>query len=225
MANGTLSPAPWFTGLDDNGNPLNGGLLYTYSAGTTTPLATYSDVGLTTANANPVVLDSAGRCTLYLSSSSYKYVLKTSAGVTVRTQDNVGSVPLTDIDNDVSGTAGEDLTAGQVAYLLASTWFTADSDAVASSTAPPIGFVVTDIANGGSGTFRLSGRMTGFTGLTPGADYYVSGTAGEITATAPANSRYVGRADSISSLIIAANPPAAAAVSSANNILANQVFS
>jgi hypothetical protein len=65
---------------------------------------------------------------------------------------------------------------------------------------------VADIANGAEGTFRLSGRMEGFSGLTPGADYYLSATAGAITATAPANARYVGRADSISSLIITPNP-------------------
>jgi hypothetical protein len=182
--------------------------LYTYSAGTTTLLATYSNVGLTSANANPIVLDSAGRCTLFLSPTSYKFVLKTSAGVTVATRDNVGAVPTTNIDNDVTGTAGEALTATNVAYMdTTGVWKLADADAVASSTTPPIGFVVSDIANGASGTFRISGRMTGMSGLTPGTDYYVSGTAGAITATAPSNARYVGRADSISSLVILPNPP------------------
>mgnify|MGYP000412339876 CR=1 FL=1 len=59
MATGTLMPAPVFTGLDANGNPVAGGLLYTYAAGTTTPATTYTDVGLTVANANPVVLETA----------------------------------------------------------------------------------------------------------------------------------------------------------------------
>lgn len=227
MATGTLSPSPWFTGLDDNGDPLSGGLLYTYSAGTTTPLATYPAATLTpgTENANPVVLDSAGRCVLYLLASSYKFVLKTAAGVTVKTQDGIGSVPSANVDTDVAGTAGATLVATQVAYLDSSTWKLADADATASSTTPPVGFVVSDTASGAAGTFRLAGRMTGFSGLTPGSDYYVSGTAGEITATAPSNARYVGRADSISSLIIAANPPASASFTSGTNILANQVFS
>lgn len=207
MATGTYAPNPVFTAWDDNGDPIAGGLLYTYAAGTTTPLATYSNVGLTSANANPVVCDSAGRATIFLSPTSYKWVLKTAAGVTVWTRDNIGAVPSTNIDNDVTGTAGETLTATQVAYLDTSTWKKADADAVASSTLPPIGFVVADTASAADGTFRLSGRMTGFSGLTPGADYYVSATAGDITATAPSNARYVGRADSISSLIIAPNPP------------------
>jgi hypothetical protein len=208
VATGTYAPNPVFTGLDDNGNPLSGGLLYTYAASTTTPLATYTNVGLTSANANPIVLDSAGRATIFLSPTSYKWILKTSAGVTVWTRDNIGAVPTTNIDNDVTGTAGEALTATKCAYMDSTgVWKLADADATASSTTPPIGFVVSDIANAASGTLRISGRMTGFSGLTPGTDYYVSGTAGEITSTAPSNARYVGRADSISSLVILPNPP------------------
>ena len=211
MATGTYAPDPAFTGLDDNGNPLSGGLLYTYAAGTTTPLATYSNVGLTSANANPVVLDSAGRATIFLSPASYKFILKNSSGTTIWTRDNVGAVPTTNIDNDVTGTAGEALTANDCAYLNSSgAWVKADADAAASSTTALIGFTVADTANGASGTFRLSGRMTGFSGLTPGSDYYVSATNGAITATAPSNSRFVGRADTISSLIITPNPAAVA---------------
>lgn len=47
--------------LDTNGDPVSGGKIYFYEAGTTTPLATYSDTGLTTANANPLVADGDGR--------------------------------------------------------------------------------------------------------------------------------------------------------------------
>lgn len=91
---GTLAPSPKFLGLSDAGVPLSGGLLYTYAAGTSTPAATYSDVDLLVANANPVVLDAAGRATVYLAATSYKFVLKTAAGVTVYTQDNIPSTGL-----------------------------------------------------------------------------------------------------------------------------------
>jgi hypothetical protein len=47
--------------FNNNGEPLNGGLVYTYQAGSSTPLATYTDINGTTANANPIVLDSSGR--------------------------------------------------------------------------------------------------------------------------------------------------------------------
>ena len=206
MATGTYAPNPVFTAWDENGDPMSGALLYTYAAGTSTLLATYSDVALTVPNGNPVVCDSAGRATLFLSATSYKFILKSAAGVTVWTRDNIGAVPSTNIDNDVIGAAGETLTATQVVYLGAGSWSKADADAASTSTVPVIAFVVADVASAASGTFRLSGRMDGFSGLTPGSDYYVSATAGEITATAPANARYVGRADSITSLIIAPNP-------------------
>jgi hypothetical protein len=216
MATGTYAPSPVFTAWDDNGDPLSGALLYTYAAGTVTPLATYSEVTLTTPNANPIVCDAAGRATIFLSPTSYKWILKTAAGVTVWTRDNIGSIPNTNIDNDVSGTAGEDLTAGDVAYLSdgsgalnAGQWYKADADLAYASMTPEIGLVVADIASGEDGTFRLSGRMTGLSGLSTGAVYYVSATAGELTSTAPSNTRFVGQADSISSLVITANPPGA----------------
>jgi len=78
--------------FDDNGNPLSGGLLYTYEAGTTTPLATYTDSNGNVANANPIVLDAAGRVPyqVWLNPAySYKFILKTSLLLTVWTEDNV----------------------------------------------------------------------------------------------------------------------------------------
>lgn len=89
---GTLAPVPQQVFLDNSGNPLSAGKVYTYLAGTTTPATTYSDSGLTTPNANPIILSSAGRATIYLSQSvNYKFVVKTSADATVYTQDNVAS--------------------------------------------------------------------------------------------------------------------------------------
>jgi len=45
--------------FDNNGVPLSGGLLYTYQAGSSTPLATYTDINGTIANPNPIVLNSS----------------------------------------------------------------------------------------------------------------------------------------------------------------------
>ena len=64
MATGTVMPVPQIQFLDNNGDPLSGGKLYTYVAGSTTNLATYSDSALSSANANPVVLDAGGRATV-----------------------------------------------------------------------------------------------------------------------------------------------------------------
>ena len=78
--------------FDNTGLPLNGGLIYTYQAGSTTPLATYTDVNGTIANTNPIVLDSSGRtpAEVWLTYGfNYKFVLKTSAAVTLGTYDNL----------------------------------------------------------------------------------------------------------------------------------------
>ena len=78
--------------FDNTGLPLNGGLIYTYQAGSTTPLATYTDVNGTVANSNPIVLDSSGRLPneVWLTYGfNYKFVVKTSAAVTLGTYDNL----------------------------------------------------------------------------------------------------------------------------------------
>ena len=72
-----------------SGAPLVGGKVYTYAAGTTTPLATYSDKAGTTPNTNPVILDSRGEATIFWGSAGYKVVLKDATDVTVWTQDNL----------------------------------------------------------------------------------------------------------------------------------------
>ena len=78
--------------FDNTGLPLNGGLIYTYQAGSTTPLATYPDINGTVANSNPIVLDSSGRLPneVWLTYGfNYKFVVKTSAAVTLGTYDNI----------------------------------------------------------------------------------------------------------------------------------------
>ena len=78
--------------FDNNGVPLAGGLLYTYQAGSSTPLTTYTTVNGTIPNSNPIILDSAGRTPQEVwmqTGYSYKFVLQTSAGVTLQTLDNL----------------------------------------------------------------------------------------------------------------------------------------
>lgn len=76
--------------FDDYGTVLAGGLLYSYEAGTTTPLATYQDLAGATANANPTVLDAAGRATVRVTNGvAYKFVLTDADDNEVQTIDNV----------------------------------------------------------------------------------------------------------------------------------------
>jgi hypothetical protein len=96
--------------FDNLGIPLAGGLLYTYTAGTTTPQATYTSSAGTIANANPIVLDSAGRTTnqTWLTVGvAYKLVLQTAAAVTIGTYDNISGI------NDLTGiTSGTSILRG-----------------------------------------------------------------------------------------------------------------
>lgn len=78
--------------FDNQGNVLAGGLLYTYLSGSTTNQATWTDSTQSVSNANPIVLDSAGRPTaeVWLTENAlYKFVLKTSAGTTLGTWDGI----------------------------------------------------------------------------------------------------------------------------------------
>lgn len=52
--------------------PASGYKVYTYAAGTTTPLVTYSDVNGATPNANPVILDSNGEADIHFGAALYK---------------------------------------------------------------------------------------------------------------------------------------------------------
>jgi hypothetical protein len=78
--------------FDNNGNVLTGGKLYTYVAGTTTPLASYTSSAGNTAHTNPIILDAAGRVPggeIWLSSARYKFALYTSVNVLIATYDNI----------------------------------------------------------------------------------------------------------------------------------------
>jgi hypothetical protein len=212
----TLTPTPYQTVLDSDGNPVSGAKANFYLAGTTTRADTFTTTTGDVANANPVVADSAGRYVAYLSAGlSYKVVITTSADVAVDEQDNVLAVPGSSVNLDITGTAGEAIAAGQVVYISATgdaagtagLWYLADADnAYTSTTAVEIGIAVSAIAINTSGTIRLAGEATTATSTVVGTKYYISATAGAITSSAPTNSRLVGIAPTTSSLILNANP-------------------
>lgn len=80
--------------FDNNGNILSGGKLFTYDAGTTTPLTTYTSSSGAIPHTNPIILDAAGRVPggeIWLDYTKlYKFVVKTSADVLIATYDNIG---------------------------------------------------------------------------------------------------------------------------------------
>jgi hypothetical protein len=104
----SLSPFYGVAGqlFDNNGNPLAGGRIETYLAGTNTNTATYTTSAGNIAHSNPIVLDGAGRVPsgqIWLESGiSYKFVVKDSAGTLIGPFDNVQGINqnvFTNIDN------------------------------------------------------------------------------------------------------------------------------
>ena len=79
--------------FDNNGVPLSGGQIFSYAAGTTTPVATYTSSTGLIAHANPIILDAAGRVPggeIWVDSfTSYKFVIKTATSVLIGTYDNI----------------------------------------------------------------------------------------------------------------------------------------
>jgi len=89
-----------FQFFNNDGLPLNAGKIYTYQAGSTTPLATYTSSSGLTANANPIILGTSGRPPndIWLTEGFfYKFILKDSSDVTIQTYDNlygiIGATP------------------------------------------------------------------------------------------------------------------------------------
>ena len=87
-----------FQFFDQNGVPLNGGLLYQYQAGSDSiEVATYTDHTGLVANANPMVLDSSGRPTtaIWLTQGvAYNLVLANSGNTVILNYDYVTGVPV-----------------------------------------------------------------------------------------------------------------------------------
>lgn len=76
--------------LDDYGYVLAGGYIDTFEAGTTTPLATYQDLDGAVPNANPVVLDAAGRATIRVTDGvAYKFMVYDADGNLIDTIDDI----------------------------------------------------------------------------------------------------------------------------------------
>lgn len=89
----SLLGAPKLQLFDNSGHPAAGYFLFTYIAGSSTPADTYSDSLLTTPNTNPIILDSAGRSTVYLQPGiGYKFILQNTSLTTIWTQDNVNDL-------------------------------------------------------------------------------------------------------------------------------------
>jgi hypothetical protein len=102
--------------FNNDGTVLAGGKIYTYTAGTSTPAATYTTSAGNIAHANPIILDSAGRVPsgeIWLSFGvSYKFVIRDSANALIGTYDNIAG---SGTGNNVQNYTG---TGSQVSFAL-----------------------------------------------------------------------------------------------------------
>lgn len=155
MASNFLSPR--HLAVDGNGKPISGAKLYVYTAGTTTPVTTYSDSGLSNAQTSPVVADSNGLFpAIYIASGDYKFRLLNASDVEVWIQDNVAA-PITTTGGDVAvvdgGTGASTASAARTNLGAASS---ADVTALSTSVASVQGQV--DSAEVGGTLRELAGK-------------------------------------------------------------------
>jgi len=142
MATTSLSPTPKLQFFDLNGAPLSGGKLYTYAAGTTTPLASYTDFTGNIANTNPIILDSRGEANVWLSGDVYKFALYDSTNVLIWTVDNING---TTFATNFTGTGSQvafSVVNGFTAIYINGVYqnrntYTVSSGTVTFSEAPP----------------------------------------------------------------------------------------
>jgi hypothetical protein len=146
--------------FDNNGLPLSGGLIYTYQAGSSTPATTYTTNSGTIPNSNPIILDAAGRTPqeIWLEVGyTYKFLIQTSAGVTLQTLDNLYPILQT-----------SSATASPIPAGLITMW----SGSIGSI---PSGWV---LCNGSNGTPDLRDRFV----IAAGSTYSVAQTGGSADA-------------------------------------------
>jgi hypothetical protein len=157
--------------FDDNGVPLTGGKVFTYAAGTTTPLATYTTAAGTVANTNPIILDAAGRTPneIWLAVGTlYKFIVKTSTDELIGTYD--GLPPINDpysinaLLGSITGTnaIAAVATPAITAYAAGATYsFIAANTNTAATTISIDGLPVKSITKNGSATLTAGDIQAG----------------------------------------------------------------
>jgi len=152
MSTTSLAPTPKLQFFDANGAPLVGGKLYTYAAGTTTPLASYTDSTGNTANTNPIILDSRGEANVWLSGAIYKFALYDSTNVLIWTVDNING---TTFSSNATGTGSQvafSVVNGFTAIYINGVYqnrntYTVTSGTVTFSEAPPYTSIIEVVYN------------------------------------------------------------------------------
>ena len=165
-----LTPSPKMQFESAAGVPLSGGKVYTYTAGTTTPQATYTDSTGATPNANPIILNSRGEAEIWLGSASYKFKLTDANDVEIWTVDYI-SAPTSGVSPVLSGNVTIDSDTPGPALKITQTG-TGPALRVQDSADPDTTpFVVDNSGNVGIGTAAPSAQLE-----TTGAAKFASAT-------------------------------------------------
>jgi len=154
----------WSGLFDEDGEPLAYGRVYTYTTGTSTALATYTDAAQTTQQTNPIILDGQGR-SLSFGKGIYRFVIKDSDGNTLRTLDDLSYDTTTITATTATITTATITTATITTGLFGDGSQTAPSIAFAADTNTGIYRITTDelgITVGGTRIVRVSGLSTYF---------------------------------------------------------------
>ena len=90
----------------NNGQPAALGKIYTWVAGTSTPLVTYADQDEITENANPIILDAAGRANLWLGAGTYDIEFRDANDVQIWYLEDVQGAPLREYISEIDTFSG-----------------------------------------------------------------------------------------------------------------------
>jgi len=215
-----LTPSPFMQFFTAGGVPLVGGKLYTYAAGTTTLLATYTDATGTQFNSNPVILNSRGEAAVWLSiAAAYKFKLTDATDVDIWTADNIeGLVGAADLAASTGSSLVGYITAGSGAVATTVQAKLRESVSVQDFGADPTGAMDATTAinaalaasktvnfGNASSTYKVSGTLTVQTGSTlifNGATVTMTKTQTEMfdvtgtTGVTISGGKFVGFADS-----------------------------
>lgn len=163
---------------DSNGAPLVGGKLYSYQAGTSTPLATYTDESGVTPNTNPIILDANGEADIWMGSQTYKFTLTDANGVVQWTTDNVvapGSSTALAAAVDSATNSATAAAASATAAAASATAAAASATAAAASATAAL-----DTVTGSRSVPQsiVAGTGIAFTGSNPRNLWFIKGTGG-----------------------------------------------
>jgi len=179
---------------DENGVLEAGAKLYTYIAGTTTPLAVYSDAALSTPFPNPAIADAFGRIVVWFDSNqSYKVEVKKS-------DDSADLFPAFDNyspgDDDILQFVGTDASAAAVAAAEAAALAegykddaeTAANTATAAASAVTADAITASAAAAGASTSETNAATSEANAASSESNAAASALAADADATSAAGS-------------------------------------